>query len=243
MRINRSEASRGVADPARGFTLLELVITVAIMSILIGAAVPVASMFFRSKATRATRAELEELAAASAEYFLDTFQLPGEPEDLHVDPGVSGWQGPYMLTATDDPILGITDSLTDAWARSFLFDAPSTSVLRIVSAGEDGTFDTEADIEVSLDVTPIRRAQTLLELKTINQAITLYNGVNLPDNPLSTSYSKILSDLALAGLLPSGAGFETDGWGDAYVSDPAGKTPVVRVGSIHLTGGEAGGGS
>lgn len=236
MRLDRYRNSAPTRIGGGGFTLLELVIAVAILGIMLGAAIPAASMIFRSKATRATREALEELASASAEYFHDTFQLPDDVVDLNVDPGVRGWMGPYMLTATSDPIMGITDEANDAWRRPFLFDVQSNSVLRIVSSGEDGAFGTEADIEITLDVTALRRARTLEELRTINQAITLYNGTNLPDDPLPTSYVQILTELILAGLLPSGGGYDDDGWGDAYIVSPAGQAPVVRVGSSNLPG-------
>ncbi len=223
---------------------MELVIVVAIMGILIGAAVPAASMYFKSKARRATREGLNQLTEACAEYFRDTFQLPTAPVDLHVDPGATGWNGPYMLTATDDAITGITDSALDAWSRPYKFTAQGTSALLVASAGEDAVFGTEADLEVTLDVTPIRRSTTLDELRTINQAVTLYNGEYLPDNPLPTSYSQPLGKLEGTGFLPSGAGYDADGWGDAYVPDPLGKTPVVKIGSTNLeSGASAGAGS
>ncbi|MEW6071878.1 MAG: prepilin-type N-terminal cleavage/methylation domain-containing protein [Planctomycetota bacterium] len=221
----------------RGFTLLELVIVVALLAILAGSAVPVASMIFNSKATRSTREVLDDLSVACAEYFRDTFALPASPLDLHVNPGVAGWSGPYMLTAASDPITGISDSAVDAWARPFQLTAVGTSGLLIESAGVEGAFGDDTDIEVLLDVTPIRREVTLDELETINQAITLYNGVYLPDTPLSTSYDQILSRLVVTGFLPAGNDLSTDGWGDAYVPVPAGVVPVVEVGSIHLSAG------
>ena len=231
------------ARSRRGFTLLELIIVVAILGILLGAAVPVASMVFKSKARRATREELEELSGAAAEYFRDTFALPTAPMDLNVDPGVAGWSGPYMLTATVDPIIGITDSALDAWSRPFRFTASGPSTLILASAGEDAQFGTAADMELTLDVTPIRRAVTLDELEIVNQAVSLHNAQYLPDDPLPVSYSQLLNELVQKGFLPSGNAYATDGWGDGYVPVPVGRIPVVEVGSIHLPHAGSAGGS
>jgi prepilin-type N-terminal cleavage/methylation domain-containing protein len=56
----------------RGFTLIELVITIAIIGVLVGAAVPVMSKILTHKARVATRDEIQLLANATLEYFRDT---------------------------------------------------------------------------------------------------------------------------------------------------------------------------
>ena len=220
--------------PRLGFTLIELVIVLSILAILAGAAVPMASKFFNSKARQATRTELADLAQAAVEYFRDTSALPGAVRDLLADPGVDGWSGPYLTTSSEDPWSGETDVTVDAWARSYRSSALSASVLELRSAGEDGSFGDATDLTVEIDVTPVRREETLDRLETINQAITQYNDQYLPRQPLPLSYDALLAKLVSSGCLPAVQRFALDGWGDTFVPDPSGKSPVVEVTSIHL---------
>ena len=97
------------------------------------------------------------------------------------------------------------------------------------------------DLDVRLDVTPIRREKTLALLETINQAVTSCNGQYLPDTPLPTSYGGVLSQLVATGFLPSASAFSVDAWGDGFEPVPPGLTPVVAVGSVNLLTGTTGG--
>lgn len=244
MRVARVDEGKGrLRAPRRsgGFTLLEIVIALAVLSIMVGAVMPVASMAFQSKAKRTTREELTELADAAVEYFRDLNVLPSGVADLINDPGLAEWNGPYLMTAYDDPLSGLTDSYVDAWSRPYQFNLPSASELQIVSGGEDGAFGTVTDLDVRLDVTSIRREKTLVLLETINQAVTSYNGQFLPDTPLPTSFGGMLSQLVATGFLPSTSEFALDAWGDGFVPVPQGMTPVVGVGSVNLLPGSAGG--
>ncbi len=228
-------------EPQGAFTLIEIVIAVAILAILAGIAIPVASKAFDSKARRSTRTELEELADSAAEYFRDTFQFPTKALDLLADPGVAGWRGPYVLSTQDEDFMGTTDYDMDAWRQAYQFATVGDSKLEIASSGGDGAFGDENDLEVELDATPIRREVTLDQLDTINQAIALYNARHLPDEPLPTTYGALLDVLVAQALLPDGTPYAADGWGDAFVADPPGKSPVVRVASTHLSVSEGSG--
>ena len=107
-------------------------------------------------------------------------------------------------------------------------------MLDLRSAADDGTFDDADDIVYTVDVTPVRRESTLDQLATVNQAIRLYNAQYLPGAPLSTKYATLLQTLVSKGFLPASAPYASDGWGKAFVPDPAGKSPVVAVTSVNL---------
>ena len=127
------------------------------------------------------------------------------------------------------------DLSKDAWNNAYQVVQNGSSQLEITSLGPDATADTADDLDQVVDVTPIRRAQTLTELLTVNSAITSYNAENLPATPLSTTYSTLLSELVTAGYLPSGTTrFDADGWGDAYVLDPPASSPPVAVESTNI---------
>lgn len=90
----------------RGFSLVELVITMTIMTILVG----VVSMRAGSMTNKARSAKItslvDNLKTAVMMYHQDTNQLPREYNGyqgatfhrLSQDPGIDGWEGPYIET-------------------------------------------------------------------------------------------------------------------------------------------------
>ncbi len=216
-----------------GFSLLEIVVAVTIMTILVGAAVPVTSKVVAYKARKATKQELQLLAEAVSAYTHDTLALPVVLEDLLVYSGVDGWSGPYLPGVVTDELTQLPGYLVDAWSRPYEL-AASGDVLTIRSRGDDGVSGTDKDIALALDVTPIRRARTLERLAVVNQAIHAYNDLYLATAPLSTSWGTAFGQLVAAGFLPNAADYQTDAWGDAFVPVPVGQSPVVAAGSIHV---------
>ncbi len=216
-----------------GFTLLELIVTITIMAIIAGSAVPLASMAINSKKKRATIEELDSLQVAAAEYFRDTGSLPTAIADMETNPGVANWYGPYLERHSIDQLSGLSQYAVDAWSQPYSLST-SGSVLTISSAALGGVHGDANDLSCALDVTPIRREKTLEILGIVNGAITRYNAKWLGTDPLPASYSSLLSKLVFSGYLPATAPYGVDGWGDAFVADPAGLTPVVKVGSTNM---------
>jgi prepilin-type N-terminal cleavage/methylation domain-containing protein len=217
----------------RGFTLLEMIVAIAIIAILVGAAVPVTSKILTHKAKSATREELQLLSDACAEFFRDTGNLPVSIGELIVNPGDAGWSGPYLAGVVTDTVTGSSGYEVDAWSRGYQL-AASGNVLTITSSGEDLTFGNATDLRIALDVTWIRRDQTAAELQLINQAVQRYNAVYQSSNPLSTSWPTALNSLVARGFLPAATDYQLDGWGQSYEADPPNKTPVVKIQSPSL---------
>lgn len=218
-----------------GFSLVELVVVVAILSILAGTAVPIATKALTYKSRLATRVEIQFLADSAGEYLLDTEALPPDIAALLVEPsaGVPGWAGPYLPGVSADELTGAVGYSVDAWSRPYRFQS-SGSILTIESMGEDAAWGTARDIVLDFDVTPLRRRLTLDRLETINQAVTLYNGAYEATDPLPADYPALIARLVATGFLPDTTAFDLDGWGIAFIEDPAGGTPVVRVTSTSL---------
>ncbi|MEM7517942.1 MAG: prepilin-type N-terminal cleavage/methylation domain-containing protein, partial [Planctomycetota bacterium] len=128
-----------------GFSLLEVIVVVAILSIVAGAAVPVALKGLTSKARKVTQDELRDLSGAVVEYFRDTLVLPSDLADLEVTPvpAVPGWTGPYLPGAVADTLSGTSGYQVDAWSRAYDYDVTG-DLVTISSLGQDAlrrTFD------------------------------------------------------------------------------------------------------
>ena len=220
--------------PRSGFTLLEIVVVVAIIAMLAGAAVPLASKMLQSQSRKATKAEVEALGEAALAYFRDTGAVPGSVGAFLSDPGDTGWAGPYLAGSVRDTITGLTGYEVDAWSRAYVVTAATTWT--IASRGPDGISGNADDVSLVVDFSPVKRELTLDRLRTLNTAITLYNQAYGVTSPLPANLTTILDRLVTNGYLPTRTGYTTDAWGAAYTPDPVGATPVVRVTSPNVGG-------
>ena len=254
------KSRRGRPD-REGFTLLEIVIAVAIVAVMAGALAPLVFRQLESAREEATVNELEALRGALLEFYTDTGRLPTEAEGLAAlvtDPGVAGWDGPYLGDGHPDQE---TEVSQDAWYTDYLYDlAPNTSPAAtadavIASAGTDGnvttgavggTWDltTAADdlvtvvVTASLDRDSRRGCET--ELAALGAAARRY----FADR---AAFPPAVGDLAGTYLEPGlGNDAFTDPWHTAYVAtiDWSGANPpdwVVRSFGPNRTD-QAGGG-
>lgn len=227
MFILRSQSRRS------GFTLIEMVIAVTILTILAGAAIPLTSTIINSTARRATLSEIEGLASAAREYFEDTGALPPTIGDMLVDPGINGWTGPYLGGVTTDRLTGATSFEVDSWSRPYTVTITG-DVWNCRSSGGDATAGTDDDIDINLDVTGVRRQVSLDRLATINVAINRYNADWGSTEPLSSDWNLAFNSLVVRGYLPNSTVYQLDGWGDTFSADPPGALPVVRATSPNL---------
>lgn len=110
----------------QGFTLIEIIIAVAIVSIMAGTLVPLAFREMISAREDATVRELEGINQALIQFYEDTGRFPSEGEGLAAllnDPGVTGWTGPYLGNGQGDQLKELSE---DAFHEDFIYDlAPS----------------------------------------------------------------------------------------------------------------------
>ena len=221
-----------------GFTLVEIIVVMLIITVLAGVAIPVAGQAVNREAKKATRAEMQGIDAAVRQYFLDTGALPANASALSVDPGVAGWSGPYLSGGVETSGAGASDFDQDGWGVPYTLST-SGDQWTLRSNGEDRTAGTADDVVMAVDVTRERRTLTDERLRVINLAIRLYNEDWLspppptsPD-PLSDTWSTAFTQLVTRGYLPNAPEYRTDGWGDDFVRVGAGG-PVVAVTSTHI---------
>jgi general secretion pathway protein G len=212
-----------------GFTLLELIAVVAILTILAGVALPVIAKGVEREARHATQEELNHLAQACLEYLRDTGDLPLDAERLVAAHGVSGWSGPYVSALDPQhPAYRL-----DAWRRPYQF-VHAGGVLTLRSGGADGVLGNGDDLVRVVDPTPVRRERTREQLRVLNLAVQAYNSQFLAIDPLPGAWNAALDRLVLRGFLPTAQGYAQDHFGSPLTGVPAGFSPLVEVGSVHV---------
>jgi general secretion pathway protein G len=118
---------------SRGFTLLELLVVVAIIGLLVGYVAPrYFSQVGKSEAT-VVRAQIDGFEKALDTYRLDTGRYPTTEQGLNAlvnKPGdTAKWNGPYLRKAV--PL--------DPWGNPYRYKAPSEKhEYEILSYGKDG---------------------------------------------------------------------------------------------------------
>ncbi len=110
----------------RGFTLVELLVVLAILGLLSGLVGPQVIRFLSSSATQTARLQIEDLSAALDLYRLEVGRYPSTNEGLEAlvrDPGnAPNWNGPY-LRRSQVPL--------DPWGKAYHYRFP----------GQHGPFD------------------------------------------------------------------------------------------------------
>ncbi len=125
--------SREIRKGAAGFTLIELIVVVAIIGLLAGLVVP---QFIRQeeKATaKAVKAQIELLGTALDTFRLDVGRYPTSQEGLQAlnqrPGGLERWDGPYLKK----------DVPNDPWGKPYIYKSPGEhGPYDILSYGADG---------------------------------------------------------------------------------------------------------
>lgn len=127
---SRADATRG---GEAGFTLVELLVVLAIIVLVAGLVAPQVLRYLGSARSDAAMAQIRNIGSALDLFYIDNLRYPTEEEGLAVlsepTPALSArWNGPYLTNAAD---------LSDPWGRPYLYRVDDAG-FEILSHGRDG---------------------------------------------------------------------------------------------------------
>ncbi|MFQ5827571.1 MAG: prepilin-type N-terminal cleavage/methylation domain-containing protein [Candidatus Methylomirabilia bacterium] len=189
-----------------GFTLIEIVIGLAVVAILAALITPLAFQAFQSSNEEATRTEIEEIFRAIVGnpergkfgYLGDMGRLPTTLSELlvqgnqpafhtadgtneHVGGVGTGWRGPYLLGQFDP-----NELFVDAWGRPYSYTADPTQgqtnqAGQIISAGPDGALGTGDDIEFPVRPPGLANSQSPVQVTSTLIVTVIVNDIPQPN--------------------------------------------------------------
>ena len=113
-------------DAQRGFTLLELLVVLAILGVLATMAVPRVLAYLGTAKSDAAAVQVQRLGTTLDLFRLDVGRYPSAQEGLTIlverPEGLEGWNGPYLKKR---------EMLLDPWGRIYAYRVP----------GEHGDYD------------------------------------------------------------------------------------------------------
>jgi general secretion pathway protein G len=117
-----------------GFTLLELLVVLAVLGMLYAIVGPQVIKYLGSSKTQAASVQVKNVDAAMKLFRLDVGRYPSAKEGLNAlvaqPPGISAWHGPYLPNAA---------ALNDPWGNPYQFSNPGKhGEIDVYSLGSDG---------------------------------------------------------------------------------------------------------
>jgi general secretion pathway protein G len=117
-----------------GFTLVEILVVVAIIALLMSLAGPRVVNYLSDSKLKTARIQIQGFSAALDLYHLDNGRYPSSSDGLGAlvqkPAGASGWNGPYLKSAAVPK---------DPWGRAYVYRSPGEhGPFDIMSLGPDG---------------------------------------------------------------------------------------------------------
>jgi general secretion pathway protein G len=125
----------------RGYSLLELLVVLAILGLIIAIAAPRVIGYFDASKAKTAQIQISNIAAALDLYYLANGAYPSEQQGLKAlvekPEAVQSWDGPYLNRA---------DGIIDPWDRPYLYKQPGThGKFDVSTLGADGKEGGEAE--------------------------------------------------------------------------------------------------
>ena len=246
MRLEQAVAQRGRGTGSRGFTLLEVIIAIAIIGIMAAAIGPMAVRQINQARERATADELDRIRDGLLAYYEDLGHFPEQEVGLTalVSDADANWRGPYIDYSRSNPLDAVrSDSFGEAYLYDLSPDVSSGAAADLIVASKgvnrradlgsvDGAWPLadvrlHDDLIVAISHAGIDRSNrdaASAELEALAEASRAYYRAN-GDFPAE------LLDLA-GGFIDAGIDQDAfyDGWRRDYLSAAsAGANPVLSI--------------
>ncbi|MFM9862889.1 MAG: type II secretion system major pseudopilin GspG [Micropepsaceae bacterium] len=118
----------------RGYSLLELLVVLAILGLIIAIAAPRLIGYFEASKAKTAKIQISNLATAMDLYYLSNGGYPTEEQGLK-----ALVERPETATAWDGPYLNKADGIIDPWGRPYVYKQPGVhGKFDISSLGADG---------------------------------------------------------------------------------------------------------
>lgn len=130
----RRKTKRNDRRNERGYSLLELLVALAILSLIIAIAAPRLIGYFEASKAKTAKIQIANLSTAMDLYYLSNGSYPTEQQGLKAlvekPEGATAWDGPYLNKA---------DGIIDPWGRPYVYQQPGAhGKFDIASLGADG---------------------------------------------------------------------------------------------------------
>ena len=103
----------------KGFTLVELLVVLAILGLLVGLVGPQVMKHLSSAKSKTARLQIDDLGSAMDMFYLDNGRYPTTSEGLEAlidkPPGLDNWHGPYLKKSIVPK---------DPWGHAYHFKSP-----------------------------------------------------------------------------------------------------------------------
>ena len=140
-----SSSGRAGRQAEAGFTLVEMLVVIAIIGLIMGLVGPRVLNSLGESKVKAAKLQIESFSSSLDLFYLDVGRYPTGSEGLAAlaqRPGNTGiWNGPYLKTGSVP---------TDPWGHVYLYRAPAErgpyEIVSLGSDGQEGGMGTAADI-------------------------------------------------------------------------------------------------
>lgn len=117
------------------FTLVEVLLVIVIIGMIAGIALPQIAGNLEKARIKKAKAEIASLSGACDVFEMDCSKYPATLNDLVSNPGVDGWEGPYMKKTTIPK---------DPWAKEYSYSS-SNEGYEIKTTSKKGVVITSKD--------------------------------------------------------------------------------------------------
>lgn len=119
---------------SEGFTLVELLVVLAIIGLIAAIATPQVLRYLGAAKVDTTKAQIRNIQSALELYYIDSGRYPSTEEGLSAletkPDSNAGWNGPYLKKG---------GGLKDAWGNAYKYESPfGDKQFEIISLGRDG---------------------------------------------------------------------------------------------------------